>query len=628
MAPIMARRLAWLAAAVMMMAAPGSGRRMVYRATGRHPRGAMPPQDGGVVPLTKAQMRRALVEHRRLVARVKKQAIKDAPPGVDAYSASVKGDRHCAAGFRQALAALGGGLSPAAEVVLPKEKEEYNAARAFPALRNVMYNNKPVAIVYLGTEADAVVVTNMAEAAGCRVCGRAGAHDSAGASVCPGGIVADVSRLTDIQVDAGQNVARFQAGPTWGQVHAALDPQGLACISGLCPVVGVAGYTLGGGWGALSKLYGVGSDNVLSYTVAIPGAGGGWSKKGGSATAGAQLVVANATGPYSDLFWALRGAGHSSFGLVTSMTYRTFYLPTVAVAQVWFRDVAANRELGAQALYLWQQQFLNQPPMELSVFPNIGDNPETGTFDLAFPAMWGSSNATAQADLVAALQPFLDLGGELGWAYTLPYSEAQAYSDNIDPPPLQDNSTDPNVYWEYEMGQYATRPLTVDEFRSIIDGVLTLPVLKRNETKGGGGGKQQLGFYRLAYLEGYEGAMVAPAPTDTAFVHRAVGFDMVVAVLAPPAVPGALTAGVDWLRALFQERWAGFIGPSAYQNYPSVFYQPRRTALEQYYGQNLCRLVGIKAKYDPGQVFGWLDDDKTGSNISGNQGIPPTLPGC
>jgi hypothetical protein len=639
MAPIMAKLCAYLLMA-LMTAALVSGQpltyneskgHLTYRESNRHPREGV-----GVIPLTKAQTRRALAEHRRLVQRNKKQAIKDASPDEDAYSANVKDGRHCAAGFRQALAAFKGGLSAASEVVLPKEKDEYNTAREFHTLRNVMYDNKPVAIVYLGTEADAVVVTDMAEAAGCRVCGRAGAHDSAGASVCPGGIVADVSRLKEIQVDVGQNVSRFQAGVVWGEVNDALGPQGIACITGLCPVVGVAGFTLGGGWGALSKLHGLGSDNVLSYNVAIPGAQGGLldekrkrknNKKNG-ALAGAELVVADATGPYSDLFFALRGAGHSSFGIVTSMTYKNFYLPTVAVAQVTFNDLEANSLLGAQALYLWQQQFLNQPPLELAIYPNVGDNGNTSTFDLVFAAMYGSSDPEAQTTLVEALQPFLDMGGQLAWAKTLPYNEAKsAYGGNIRPPPLQINSTDPNVYWEYKLGQYVSRPLTVEEFHSIIDGMLTIPVLKRDEIKGGVQ-VQRPGVYRLGFLEGNEGAAVVPAPTDTAFVHRSVGFNLAVMVIVPPAVPGALTAGADWLLALFQDRWAGFVGPEAYQNYPSVFYQPRRRALEQYYGENTCRLVSIKEKYDPGQVFGWLDDDKTGGNNCGNQGIPPTLPGC
>lgn len=267
--------------------------------------------------------------------------------------------------------------------------------------------------------------------------------------------------------------------------------------------------------------------------------------------------------------------------------------------------------------------------MELSVFPNLGDNPATDTFDLAIAGFWASSSASAQADLVAALQLFVALGGQLSWAETLSYTDAQAYADNLYPPPLDANTTDPNVYWEYKMGQYVSRPLSVDEFVALVDGVVSLPVLeKAPKAKRKDNGKPQPGFYQLADLEGYEGAMVAPAPTDTAFVHRSVGFDVVVDVFAAPIVPGALTAAVDWLRGLYQGKWAGFVGPAAYQNYPSPFYQPQRTALEQYYGENLCRLVGIKAKYDPAQVFGWVDEDRTGSNGSGNQGVPPSLPGC
>lgn len=591
--------------------------RTSFRATGLQRR-----HDGSSGPLTKVQERRALAEHDRIVRRVQKHAIKSSPPIEKAYSAD-PGTGHCAASFRRALRQYQAALSPAAEVVLPQDKAAYAAAKRLKQISNIMFNdNKPAAVVYLGTEADAVVVTTMAEASGCRICGRSGGHDTAGASVCPGGIVADVSRLKGIQVDVGQGVAWFQAGLHWQEVIDATEPLGVSCITGLCPTVSVSGFTLGGGWGALSKKYGFGTDNVLSYTVAIPDAAPAkqWGDKTG-AGGDAQLVVANATGPYSDLFFALRGAGHSSFGLVTSMTYRVFPLTNVSIAQVVFPNLAANPALGAQALYLWQQQYLNRQPMELAIFPNLGDNQDTGTFDLAFAAMYGSSAPGTEAALVAALQPLVDLGGQLAWVRTVPYSEGKGYSDNIAPPPLQDDSTDPTVYWELKMGQYCQRPLSVGEFRAIVDGALSLPVQRQ---KGG----EQTRFYRLVYLEGTEGAMTTPAPTDTAFVHRSVGFDLVVDVFAPPAVKGALTAAADWLMDLYQRRWAGFVGPAAYQNYPSVLYQPLRVALEQYYGANLCRLVAIKLKYDPQQVFGWRDSGKTGSNESGNQGIPPSLPGC
>lgn len=573
-----------------------------------------------------------MVEHDRLVGRIRRQAIKKASPEDRAYSADVTSGRHCRVAFRKALVDYGATLSRTAEVLLPTDKDAYDAARYYNLARNDVYDNRPAAIVYLGIEADAVVVTNMADVAGCRVCGRSGGHDSAGSSVCIKGVFVDVSRLTDVEIDAGLGVARIQAGVRFGQLRKLLGTQGLGAVMGACPTVSIAGFTLGGGWGALSKLHGLGCDNVLSYTVVIPGVPGSdtW---GGSrhkahqrrkwALESAQLVVANTTGPYSDLFFALRGAGHSSFGIMTSLTYRVFPLPTVAISQVWFPNIPANREIVAQALYLWQQEFLNQPPLELSVFPYMVENPASGTFDLALPALYASSEPNAEAALVSALQPFMNLGGELAWAETIPYEENAQYLGNLGARPEWVNSTEPYTYWEYKMGRYVERSLTLNEFQSIVDGVVSLPVLSNSNSKGA-----NATFYRLAYLEAHEGAITTPAPTDMAFVHRSVGFDLAVDVLAPPGVPGALTAAADWLRALFEKRWTGIVGSQAYQNYPSVFYQPRRVALDRYYGQNLCRLVGIKAKFDPRQVFGWVDEDKTGSNGSGNQGIPPSLPGC
>lgn len=169
--------------------------------------------------------------------------------------------------------------------------------------------------------------------------------------------------------------------------------------------------------------------------------------------------------------------------------------------------------------------------------------------------------------------------------------------------PYSGNSTD--QVWQYKRGQYVTRSLAVEEYQKLVEGAMIVP-------KG-----QTDAVSTAAYFEPVEGAMAAPAPTDMAFSHRSVGFDLVLATTIHPAHKGAIQAAVNYQSEVFEQYWQGIVGPTAYQNYRHAFYQTPAVALEAYYSPNLCRLVQIKAKYDPDEVFG-----------SQPQGIPTSLKKC
>lgn len=152
----------------------------------------------------------------------------------------------------------------------------------------------------------------------------------------------DTSQIAGVALDLDDGYAVVQAGARLRDIYNATIPYGKLLLGGSCPLVCLSGFSLGGGWGILSKSQGMGCDNVLSYTVATASSAG--------------LVVANESGPYSDLFWALRGAGHTSYGIVTSMKYRTFTLSTVVSASVLFPSIPANTTVAqaAAALHFWQ----------------------------------------------------------------------------------------------------------------------------------------------------------------------------------------------------------------------------------------------------------------------------------
>jgi len=114
-------------------------------------------------------------------------------------------------------------------------------------------------------------------------------------SALAGYIVIDVSALKQIIINRKQTDAYIQAGVRFQQLDDTLATYGLSAVSGVCYTVGIAGYTLGGGWGMTSKKYGMGLDNILEMDVALPSG---------------EIVTAKKGGKYDDLFWAMRVSGH------------------------------------------------------------------------------------------------------------------------------------------------------------------------------------------------------------------------------------------------------------------------------------------------------------------------------
>lgn len=195
-----------------------------------------------------------------------------------------------------------------------------------------------------------------------------------------------------------QRKALIGAGARFRDVFAALAPHSVAAVTGSCPHVGIAGFSLGGGWGALSAGRGLGVDNVLSYRVAL---------------ADGRVVEAARDGPHADLFWALLGGGHGSFGVVTGLTYRVFPLTEVATFNATW-DIAgdAGHARAAEVLLAWQAKLLNKEPRGLSTWPHIYADARTGRRLLAIYAAYapdGVLAAAAEQEMRKAVQPLIAL---------------------------------------------------------------------------------------------------------------------------------------------------------------------------------------------------------------------------
>ncbi|MEV6710667.1 FAD-binding oxidoreductase [Lentzea sp. NPDC051208] len=209
---------------------------------------------------------------------------------------------------------------------------------AYQGFNPVWDGRKPAAVAEVASAAD---VQACVEAARGRVAiaARSGGHSYAGYSSPAGGLQVDVRELAGVEVLPGDQV-RVGSGAALGDVARKLVASGRCLPTGTCPSVGVAGLTMGGGIGVLSRKYGLTCDHLVSATVV---------------TASGQLVTASAQ-QEPDLFWALRGGGGGNFGIVTEFVFSTVPAPDVTVFSLSYPAGAAADALGA-----WQTWIAEAP---------------------------------------------------------------------------------------------------------------------------------------------------------------------------------------------------------------------------------------------------------------------------
>jgi FAD/FMN-containing dehydrogenase len=196
----------------------------------------------------------------------------------------------------------------AGQLVLPYDAS-YEQVRA---LWNGGVQSRPAAIVRCATTEDVVHSVRWARTHGRALSVRSGGHDVAGRALCDDGVVIDCSPMRAVIIDPAARTARVQGGASAGDLITAAQHYGLATTTGTFATVGLAGLTLGGGYGPLMGKYGLVTDNLLSAQVV---------------TADGHLVTASAT-EHADLFWGLRGGG-GNFGVAVTMEYRLHPVTTV-----------------------------------------------------------------------------------------------------------------------------------------------------------------------------------------------------------------------------------------------------------------------------------------------------------
>jgi FAD/FMN-containing dehydrogenase len=415
---------------------------------------------------------------------------------------------------------------------------------------NPAFQAFPQVIVYCAVESDVVACLEVARSSGLWVAVRSGGHSTAGYSV-NSGMVIDVSRLSYTVLDESTAIVHVGAGTDFDHFNGGLEGTGWHVPSGACGNVCVGGFVQGGGYGYTSRAFGIQSDSVVSFRVAL---------------ADGRIVRASAM-ENADLYWALKGGGGGSFGVLLQVTYRM-----VPLASVWAWAISWDEAHAAEVLDLMQESFTRGAPDSIGYMMNLGYYKGQAVFMVQ--GMYCGSSESGKA----ALEPLLSIpSANLLVHRTGTYPAMNRYLD-IEPYSLPDNM--PDTPRETKASCYIARPLGRAGWQRVVDYFLTAPNL-----------------WAMVYTEPYGGAINRVPPLETAFIHRDV--DMNVVIDTVWTTEAERVQCVSWLEG-FMQLLAPFSNGHVYQNYVDPSLKDYRTA---YWGEAFDRLLAVKQKYDPDNFF-------------------------
>ena len=231
---------------------------------------------------------------------------------------------------------------------------DYDTARS---LYNGMIDKRPRLIARCVDVADVVASVNFARDQNLLLAIRGGGHNGPGLGSCDDGLVIDLSMMKSVRVDPTTKRVRVEAGCTSGDVDHATHAYGLAVPFGIVSTTGVAGLTLGGGTGYLTRKYGLTIDNLLEADVVL---------------ADGSVVIASES-QHPDLFWAIRGGG-GNFGVVTSFLFQAHPVKTVYAGPIFWDAVHAKEVMRTY------RDFLPSAPEELGIFVGLKTVPSMDPF--------------------------------------------------------------------------------------------------------------------------------------------------------------------------------------------------------------------------------------------------------
>ena len=426
----------------------------------------------------------------------------------------------------------------------------YDEART---IWNAMIDRRPALVIRCADTADVVAGVNYAREQGLPLSVKGGGHNIAGLAVGEGSLLLDMSAMRDIQIDPARRIARAQPGCLLADLDRETQAHGLATVLGFISATGIAGLTLGGGFGYLTRRYGWTCDNVAAMEVV---------------TADGQVVRA-AEDENADLFWGLRGGG-GNYGVVTSFEYRLYPVGPEIIGG----GIAWPAQDAGDVLALYRDWTAQAPPEHTCVAvlrkappapwlkPEIHGQPIVAFF---------VCDTGARAEAEARVAPIKSFGAPVGdIVQPRPYLVQQSLIDATQPPGRRD-------YWKSEY----------------------LPALEPE---------------LLARLVEHAGRMISPFSGITIFPiggalnqlpadYSAVGnrdAAFVLAIACAWEKPEDDAANIAWVRSTWQDV-RRFSTGGTYVNFLTEEEGDER--IHAAYGDNYSRLAQLKAKWDPANLF-------------------------
>lgn len=417
---------------------------------------------------------------------------------------------------------------------------------------NAMIDRRPALIVRCAETADVTAAIAFARRNQLEISVRGAGHNIAGNAICDGGLMIDFAHMKKIQVDAAKRRAYVEPGATLADLDEATQAHGLATPVGINSTTGIAGLTLGGGFGWLTRKYGMTIDSLISVDMVT--------------AEGKQMRASESEN--ADLFWALRGGG-GNFGVVTRFEFQLYPVgPEIFAGLMVFPFAQAKKVLDQY------RRFVASTPEELNVWvvlrkaPPLPFLPENvhGKEVVILPIFYAGNAAEAEK-LIAPLRAFGDLHGEhLG---AQPYTAWQKAFDPL-------------------LGAGARNYWKSHNFTALADGALDAIV-------------EYAGKLPSPQCEIFIG-QIAGAPNRIASNAMAYGHRDAKFVLN---VHGRWDNAADdskciaWARDFFRAS-APFASAGAYVNFMTAEESDRIAAA---YGANYDRLVKTKRRYDPENIF-------------------------
>jgi FAD/FMN-containing dehydrogenase len=435
-------------------------------------------------------------------------------------------------------------LQLAGSVLAPLDATYDDARR----VHNGLIDRRPALVVRCHGTADVQAAVRFARARGLEIAVRGGGHNVAGIAVCDGGLMIDLSPMRGVHVDPRARRARAQGGATWGDYNRETQLHGLASTGGVVSSTGVGGLTLGGGLGWLMGKHGMAVDNLRAVELV---------------TATGEIVQTSAE-EHPDLFWALRGGG-GNFGVATWLEYELYPVGPTVIA-----GLVAHPFTAARDLLRFYRDFTASLPDDLTAFAGLLHAPDGSGAKLAALIVCHAGSLEAGAAAVAPVKrfgsPVMDVIGPM------PYTAVNMMVDGGFPRGALN-------YWKSNflstLGDAAIDTM-IEHFAGAPSPMSAL------------------------LLEHFHGAATRVGLTETAFPHRAVGYNFL--AVGEWMEASATAANIAWTREAYTAM-APHFAAGRYVNYLNVEEMDQASAVEAAFGPNWKRLREVKRRYDPDNIF-------------------------